>query len=121
LSARRNGRILALLAEHSKQRRKVVVRLHQAAGLLAILIPITAAAEGTVQPKYPSSFDCSAVAAGSQRHACNRSHLDPPMGAVEQPKRVQPDGLVRQPQAQPLPTAKPPTIPRLPGTIEPGN
>jgi hypothetical protein len=119
LFARRNGGILALLAGHSKQRRKVVVRLHQAAGLLAILIPITATAEGTVQPKYPSGFDCSAVAAGSQRQACNRSHLDPPMGSIEQPKRMQPDGLVRP--VKPLPTAKPPTIPRLPGTIEPGN
>ena len=91
------------------------------AGLLAILIPMTALADGTVQPKYPPGFDCSAVAAGSQRQACNRSHLDPPMGAIEQPKRVQPDSLVRQPNAQPLPTAKPPTIPRLPGTIQNSN
>ena len=77
-----------------------------------------ASAEGTVQPKYPSGFDCSAVAAGSQRQACNRSHLDPPMGSIQQPKRVQPDSLVPPARAQPLPTAKPPTIPRLPGTIQ---
>ena len=91
------------------------------AGLLVPLMPMTASAEGTVQPKYPLGFDCSAVAAGSQRQACNRSHLDPPMGSIEQPKRVQPDSLLRQPAPQPLPTEKPPTIPRLPGTIEYGN
>ena len=82
------------------------------------LMPTAASAEGTVQPKYSPSFDCSAVPAGSQRQACNRSHLDPPMGSIEQPKRVQPDSLVRQPAPQPLPTEKPPTIPRLPGTIQ---
>ena len=91
------------------------------AGLLVLLVPTVALAESTVQPKYPPSFDCSAVPAGSQRQACNRSHLDPPMGAIERPKRVQPDSLVRPPVAQPLPTAKPPTIPRLPGTIQDGN
>ncbi|HJR23492.1 MAG TPA: hypothetical protein VJ822_17795 [Dongiaceae bacterium] len=74
-----------------------------------------------MQPKYPPSFDCSAVPAGSQRQACNRSHLDPPMGAIEKPKRVQPDSLVPPANAQPLPTAKPPTIPRLPGTIQNSN
>ena len=58
-------------------------------------MPMSASAEGTVQPKYPFGFDCSAVAAGSQRQACNRSHLDPPMGSIEPPKRVQPDGLAR--------------------------
>ena len=84
-------------------------------------MPMTASAEGTLQPKYPLGFDCSAVAAGSQRQACNRSHLDPPMGAIEKPKRMQPDSLLRQPAPQPLPTEKPPTIPRLPGTIEYGN
>lgn len=84
-------------------------------------MPMSASAEGTVQPKHPPSFDCSAVAAGSQRQACNRSHLDPPMGSIEQPRRVQPDNLVRQPTAQPLPTTKPPTIPRLPGTIRDDN
>jgi hypothetical protein len=97
------------------------VRARLLAGLLVVLMPATAAAEGTVQPKYPPSFDCSAVPAGSQRQACNRSHLDPPMGAIEQPKRVQPDSLVRQPAPQPLPTDKPPTIPRLPGTIQNSN
>ena len=86
-----------------------------------VLLPAAASAEGTAQPKYPPSFDCSAVPAGSQRQACNRSHLDPPMGAIEQPKRVQPDSLVRPPAPQALPTAKPPTIPRLPGTIQNGN
>ena len=86
-----------------------------------LLVPAAASAEGAVQPKYPPSFDCSAVPAGSQRQACNRSHLDPPMGAIEQPKRVQPDSLVKQPAPQALPTDKPPTIPRLPGTIQNSN
>ncbi len=84
-------------------------------------MPTTASAEGTAQPKFPPGFDCSAVAAGSQRQACNRAHLDPPMGAIEQPKRVQPDSLVRQPDPQLPPTSKPPTIPRLPGTIQDNN
>jgi hypothetical protein len=101
--------------------REEIVRSRVLAGLLAALIPMTVMAESTVQPKYPPSFDCSAVPAGSQRQACNRSKLDPPMGAVEQPQRVQPDSLVRPPVEQPLPTAKPPTIPRLPGTIQDGN
>ena len=94
------------------------------AGLLAVLFPLAASADGPVQPKYPPSFDCSAVAAGSQRQACNRSHLDPPMGSIEVPKRVQPDSpdsLVPPANAKPLPTAKPPTIPRLPGTIQNSN
>jgi len=84
-------------------------------------MPMSASAEGTAQPKFSPSFDCSAVAAGSQRQACNRSHLDPPMGAIEQPKRVQPDSLLRQPDPQLPPTTKPSTIPRLPGTIDYGN
>lgn len=88
------------------------------AGLLLALMPAAAAAEGTAQPKYPPSLDCSAVPAGSQRQACNRSHLDPPMGSIEQPERVQPDSLVRPVNPQPLTTTKPPTIPRLPGTIQ---
>jgi hypothetical protein len=91
------------------------------AGLLAALLPLAASAEDSVQPKYPPGFDCSAVPAGSQRQACNRSHLDPPMGSIEVPKRVQPDSLVPPPNPQPLPTTKPPTIPRLPGTIQNSN
>lgn len=91
------------------------------AGLLVILIPLAASADGTVQPKYPPGFDCSAVPAGSQRQACNRSHIDPPMGAIEVPKQVQPDGLVPPVDPQPLPTTRPPTIPRLPGTIQNSN
>ena len=84
-------------------------------------MPMSASADGTVQPKYPPAFDCSAVAAGSQRQACNRSQLDPPMGSIEAPKRVQPDNMVRQPNPQSLPMTKPPTIPRLPGTIDNGS
>ena len=91
------------------------------AGLLMALMPAAASADDTVHPKYPPSFDCSAVPAGSQRQACNRSHLDPPTGSIEQPKWMQPDSLVRQAVPQPLPTDKPPTIPRLPGTIQNGN
>lgn len=83
-----------------------------------------AAADGTLPPKYPPSFDCSAVAAGSQRQACNRSHLDPPMGAIPettQTKPTQPGFTLPQPQVPVVPTGKPPTIPRLPGTIDTGN
>jgi hypothetical protein len=117
----RNGGVGTMFAEHPRQRTRTSVRPQLPAAVLFALMPALAWAEGAAQPKYPPGFDCSAVAAGSQRQACNRSHLDPPMGAVEQPKRAQPDSLVRQPNAQPLPTAKPPTIPRLPGTIDPGN
>jgi hypothetical protein len=107
-----------MFAGHRGNGREDIVRARLFAGILAALIPAMASAEGTAQPKYPPSFDCSAVAAGSQRQACNRSHLDPPMGSIEQPKRVQPDSLVRQPAPQALPTETPPTIPRLPGTIQ---
>lgn len=95
------------------------------AGFLVVLVPMSALAsalaDGSSQPKYPPSFDCSAVPAGSQRQACNRSHLDPPTGPIEEPRRVQPGSLVRPPEARPLPTDKPPTIPRLPGTIQDSN
>lgn len=90
-------------------------------GLWVLLIPLAAAADDAAPPKYPLSFDCSAVPAGSQRQACNRSHLDPPMGSIEAPKRVQPDGVVPPVNPQPLPTGKPPTVPRLPGTIQNSN
>jgi hypothetical protein len=121
LRGRRNGGTLLLLAWHSKQGREVAVRLRFAVGILLLLVPMTASAEGTVQPKYPPAFDCSAVAAGSQRQACNRSHLAPPMGSIEQPKRQRPDSPVRQPDVQPLPMGKPPTVPPLPGTIQNSN
>lgn len=85
--------------------------------MVALLLPASASAEGTPQPKYPPSFDCSAVPAGSQRQACNRSQLNPPIGPVPEVKRTQPDSAIRQPEPSRLPTAKPPTIPRLPGTI----
>jgi hypothetical protein len=88
----------------------------------ALLFPAIVAADGTVQPKYPPGFDCSAVAAGSQRLACNRSQLKPPMGAIPDTKRNQPSGItLPQPQAPALPTGRPPTVPRLPGTIDKGN
>jgi hypothetical protein len=91
------------------------------AGLAAL--PATASADGKPQqPKYPLGFDCSAAPAGSQRQSCNRSQLNPPMGAIPQTKGTQPNGLVLpQPQPPELPAGKPPTIPRLPGTIDNGN
>ena len=74
-------------------------------------------ADSAPQPKYPPGFDCSAVAAGSQRQACNRSQLKPPMGTIPETTRSKPQGIVPQPEPQRLPTEPPPTIPRLPGTI----
>jgi hypothetical protein len=85
---------------------------------MAALLPTYASAEGTPQPKYPLSFDCAAVPAGSQRQACNRSQLNPPMGPVPEQPRLKPQGIVPPPEPQRLPTAKPPTIPSLPGTID---
>ena len=88
----------------------------------ALAIPALASAEEAVQPKFPPSFDCSAVPAGSQRQACNRSQLNPPMGSIPKPAtRTQPDTIVPPVNAKPLPTAKPSTIPRLPGTVPPSN
>ena len=84
-------------------------------------LPTMASAEDTPQPKYPLGFDCSSVAAGSQRQACNQSHLDPPMGAIPEVKRAKPESFIPPPQPPSVPTGKPSTIPRLPGTIDPGN
>ena len=88
--------------------------------LLTLLVPASAASEGG-EPTYPPGFDCSAVAAGSARQACNKSHLDPPMGSIEAPKRAQPNSLVPSVTPQLLPTTPPPTVPRLPGTIPNSN
>ena len=87
--------------------------------LMAASLPTRVSGEGTLQqPKYPPGFDCSAVAAGSQRQACNSSHLDPPMGAIPETKRSKPSSIIPPPKrASPAPI-KPSTIPRLPGTIE---
>lgn len=88
----------------------------------AFLAPATAAAEGTSQPQYPPGFDCSAVPAGSQRQGCNRSQLNPPMGSIPETRRQEPKGgIVQQPRSPSQPMVRPPTIPRLPGTIDPGN
>jgi hypothetical protein len=89
--------------------------------LALVALPTTASADGTQQPKFPLGFDCSSVAAGSQRQACNKTHLDPPMGSIPEVKRTKPEGFIQQPQPPMVPTDKPATIPRLPGTIEPGN
>jgi hypothetical protein len=85
--------------------------------LLTLLIPAAAASGDGVLPKYPPGFDCSAVAAGSARQACNKSHLDPPMGPIEGPKPAQPKTVVPPVTPQLLPTTPPPTVPRLPGTV----
>ena len=87
----------------------------------ALVIPAIASAEDKPQPKYPLGFDCASVAAGSQRQACNQSHLDPPMGAIPEVKRAKPESFIPPPQPPIVPTGKPSTIPRLPGTIDPGN
>jgi hypothetical protein len=88
----------------------------------AAVFPALASADGTLQPKYPLGFDCSAVPAGSQRQACNSSHLDPPMGAIPETTRTKPkSGIIQQPRSPSQPMVKPPTIPRLPGTIDDGN
>ena len=85
--------------------------------LLAAFIPLSAAAEDKPQPRYPPSFDCSAVAAGSQRQACNSSQLKPPMGSIPEPTRQKPGFTIQQPPAERLPMTRPSTIPTLPGTI----
>jgi hypothetical protein len=101
------------------------MRLHLFGLVLALaVLPAIVSADGTPRPKYPLGFDCSSVAAGSQRQACNRSHLDPPMGAIPettQTKPTQPGFILPQPQVPVVPTGKPPTVPRLPGTIDTDN
>jgi hypothetical protein len=86
-----------------------------------LLFPLIASADDTLQPKYPPSWDCSTVPAGSQRQGCNRSQLDPPMGAIPDTQRTQPQFILPRPQQRTLPTGAPPTIPRLPGTINNSN
>lgn len=81
---------------------------------------MNASAEDSPQPKYPPGFDCSAVAAGSQRQACNRSQLNPPMGEIPETRRAQPETGIRRSPPPRQPNVKPPTIPRLPGTIDTG-
>jgi hypothetical protein len=104
-----------------RPRRMMLVVSLLAAGLS--ILPATASADGKPQPpRYPPGFDCSATPAGSQRQACNRSQFNPPMGAIPETKGTPPNGLVfPQPQPPELPAGKPPTIPRLPGTIDNGN
>ena len=85
-----------------------------------LLFPLIASADDALQPKYPPGWDCSSVPAGSQRQACNKSHLDPPMGAIPDTQRTQPQLITPQSQPPKLPTGQPPTIPRLPGTVDPG-
>jgi hypothetical protein len=94
------------------------VRLLLVSLLLAAAAAQAHAADGTPRLKFPPSFDCSAVAAGSQRQACNRSQLRPPMGAIPEIRRIPQERGVRSTAPARLPTAKPPTIPRLPGTID---
>jgi hypothetical protein len=90
--------------------------------LWAVVFPAIAVADGPLQPKYPPGFDCSAVPAGSQRQACNSSQLNPPMGSIPETTRTKPNtGIVQQPRSPSLPMTTPPTIPRLPGTIDNGN
>jgi hypothetical protein len=89
--------------------------------VLASAFSASVSADGTPQPKFPPGFDCSAVAAGSQRQACNRSQLNPPMGAIPETTRPKAPSAIPQPEPQRLPTEPPPTIPRLPGTINNSN
>ena len=89
----------------------------------AVIAPAAAAADGTLQqPKYPPGWDCSAAPAGSQRQACNRSQLNPPMGAIPNPTtQIQPQFVVPPPQVPIVPTGRPPGVPPLPGTIDNSN
>ncbi|HEY3148980.1 MAG TPA: hypothetical protein VGJ75_21630 [Dongiaceae bacterium] len=88
----------------------------------AAIAPAIASADGILQPKYPPGWDCSAAPAGSQRQACNRSQLNPPMGAIANPNmQTQPQFVVPPPQVPIVPTGRPPGVPPLPGTIDNGN
>jgi hypothetical protein len=89
----------------------------------SLLAPAMAVADGTPQqPKYPPGWDCSAAPAGSQRQACNRSQLNPPMVVTPNtnPTQQQPF-VVPPPQVPIVPTGRPKGVPPLPGTIDNGN
>jgi hypothetical protein len=105
------------MCRERKQCGEAAVRSRLFGLLLAALVPLSALADDKIEPKYPPGFDCSAVAAGSHRQACNRSQLKPPMDAIPEPTRPKPGGLIIQhPPAQRLPMTRPSTIPTLPGT-----
>lgn len=100
------------------------MRLHLFALTVGLLLaPAIAGADSTPrQPKYPPGWNCAAAPAGSQRQACNRSQLDPPMGKIPETTRTQQNGIaLPQPEPPQLPAGPPPTIPRLPGTVDTGN
>jgi hypothetical protein len=90
--------------------------------LWAAAFSAAAAADGTLQPKYPPGWDCSAAPAGAQRQACNRSQLDPPMGTIpDTTTQTQPQFVVPPPQVPIVPTGRPRGVPPLPGTIDNSN
>lgn len=91
--------------------------------MCGVVLVSTALADGAPpKPKYPPAWDCSSAAAGSQRTACNRSQLDPPMGSIpnSRPAQQQPF-IVPPPQVPIVPTGRPKGVPPLPGTIDNGN
>jgi len=98
--------------------------------LLAILIGALAAGSAALadntppKPKYPPGWDCSSVPAGSQRTACNRSQLNPPMGTIPNTRpgtTQQQPFIVPPPQVPIVPSGPPKGVPPLPGTINNGN
>jgi hypothetical protein len=96
---------------------------HLAILIGAMAIASAALADGTPpKPKYPPGWDCSAAPAGSQRQACNRSQLNPPMGTIPNTQPTQaPQFIVPPPQVPIVPTGRPKGVPPLPGTIDNGN
>jgi len=87
----------------------------------AAMVPMAQADSTPQQPKYPPAWDCSAAPAGSQRQACNRSQLNPPMGTIPDTKSTVPPLVIPEPQVPVVPTGRPPGVPPLPGTIDNGN
>jgi hypothetical protein len=103
---------------------EIVPIRHLAILIGAMAVASAAVADGTPpKPKYPPGWDCSSVAAGSQRTACNRSQLDPPMGTIPntRPGTQQQPFIVPPPQVPIVPTGRPKGVPPLPGTIDNGN
>lgn len=75
--------------------------------VLATAIPAMASAQDVMQPKFPPSFDCASVPAGSERDDCRRSRLSPDdMTKGQTPT----DGALQTPG-----TISPPTVPDEPG------
>ncbi|HET6158793.1 MAG TPA: hypothetical protein VFE34_10645 [Dongiaceae bacterium] len=83
--------------------------------IMMAALPALAEAQDVLQPKYPPGFNCANVPAGSQREACQNSHLSPKVVPNPNNKsnidRSMTGGAMQSPG-----TISPPTVPNEPGS-----